>query len=538
LWCWLGMACKTLRLIVFVGLLQGGLGGAPAIAQTSKPPTSSISQADFNTVCQLSSGQPTTLVPRVPNLSQRFPPLFPPLFPTTLPSGTLGRLMLFSVSDYLNQAQERTQKQDYAGAIGAYTQALRLNPYDNSLYENRAEAFVQMGDRQAALADYNKAVEYAPESGTFAREKRAKLKMQLQDWQGANEDFTFLINRSGKSVPSFFYRDRCTVRKAMGDTQGAIADYREYRQRVPLAQPNRNDLRLPLPPPIQLTPRRRNSQFLPPQATSSVAQPYPTSNEPEPTTTRGYFARGLSRLASVFSENWTGALSDFAQVSQREPEMAIAEYYKGLAQLRLGDAQGAIASFTKTLELDPSFTATYYSRAIAYLRLQTDPTAALAFEDLNRLIAQQPEAKEAYVLQSAAYLHLRKDTKAAQQRIDDLIWKLKVTPAEAYLNRAEVFEVLALPELAIADYTQVIERDPENLVAYRNRGRLQNQAGNCAAAQSDRQIAAKIEQRQYQRALQDYKRQYPGSVAFYPIPPGIPSLEFCAPSPSLPIQKQ
>jgi len=531
------MAFKTLRFIAFVGFLQGSLWVVPAIAQTPKPSPPPISEADFNTVCQLATDQPSTMVPRVPDLSQRFPPLFPPLFPTTLPSGNLGGLILFSVSDYLNQAQERTQKQDYAGAIAAYTQALRLNPYDASLYEKRAEALVQVGDRQAALTDYNKAVEYTLANGTFALEKRAKLKMQLQDWQGANEDFTLLINRSGKSVSSSFYRDRCVARKAMGDTQGAIADYREYRQRVPLAQPNRNDLRLPFPPPIQLTPRRRTSQYVPPQTTIPTTQP-PASNEPEPTTTRGYFERGLSRLASVFSENWTGALSDFTQVSQREPELAIAEYYKGLAQLRLGDAQGAIASFTKTLELDPTFTATYYSRAIAYMLSQTDPTAALALEDLDRVIAQQPEAKKAYVLQSAAYLHLRKDAKAAQQRIDDLIWKLKVTPAEAYLNRAEAFETLALPKLAIADYTQVIERDPENPVAYRNRGRLQNQAGNCAAAQTDRQTAAKIELRQYQRALQDYKRRYPGSVAFYPVPPGIPSLEFCAPSQSLPMQKQ
>jgi len=539
------MAFKTLGLISFLGFLQSGLWVFPAIAQS----LNSTEQTDFTQICQFAKTPtpPTVAIPSTIAIPLSSPRVVPRrvIGPTQNP----GNLILHSAGDYFNQGEDYFFEENFKSAIAVYSRALRLNPYDFRIYDRRADALLAIGDRTAALDDYDQAIAYAPPNSTFVRQERASLRLQLQNWRGANEDLTLLIEaskRGGYRASSYLYRDRCIARFALGDKPGAIADYREFRKQIPRPKPpkpatkptRRTRFVTPIPPPVEIAPLRRPRRLVVPPPIGLDVLPIPTTKpEPEPTTTRGYFERGLRRLNGYSREGWLGAVSDFVEVTQREPNFAAAYYYLGVTRLRLGKPLEAIAEFNQVLKIDPTFVEVHYTRGIAYavqaIYLQDKDAVLLAIADFEQLVQQFPVEKKAYAMQSAADLYLRNDAKVAQQTIDSMIWNLKLTPAEAYLNRAKAFEVLTLPNPAIADYTRVIELDPQNAIAYRNRGNLQNQAGNCTAAQTDWQKANELNQLQYQRALQDYKRRSRNSAVLYPLLPPTPSVDFCTPAQTL-----
>jgi tetratricopeptide (TPR) repeat protein len=59
--------------------------------------------------------------------------------------------------DFLIQGEEKYEKEDYQGAIAAYTQAIVLNPNYAEAYNGRGNARYRLGDHKGAVADFNEA---------------------------------------------------------------------------------------------------------------------------------------------------------------------------------------------------------------------------------------------------------------------------------------------------------------------------------------------------------------------------------------------
>jgi len=86
-----------------------------------------------------------------------------------------------------NRGNDSWDREDLAGALQEYTEALRLNPHDGVAYCNRAVVKVKQGDLQSALADCDAAVCLDPSCArNYAN--RAYVHLQFQHVAEGLED--------------------------------------------------------------------------------------------------------------------------------------------------------------------------------------------------------------------------------------------------------------------------------------------------------------------------------------------------------------
>lgn len=236
-----------------------------------------------------------------------------------------------------------------------------------------------------------------------------------------------------------------------------------------------------------------------------------------------FFDRGLERYDK---QDYQGAIADFNQVIQLDPNNAGAYNNRGLARSELGDKKGAIADYNRAIRLQPNDAVAYNNRGLARselgdrkggiqdfnraIQLQPDYAKAYmnrgvvrnelgdqkgAIEDHNRAIQLQPNDAVAYNNRGVTRLNLG-DQKGAIEDFDQAI-RLKPNYAKAYYNRGN-FRFLHLRDAkaAIADYNQAIRFKPDFAEAYINRGLVYGMLGNRKSAIADIQKAADLFQQQ------------------------------------------
>uniref|UniRef100_A0A0A9E5R3 Serine/threonine-protein kinase BSK1-like TPR repeats domain-containing protein n=1 Tax=Arundo donax TaxID=35708 RepID=A0A0A9E5R3_ARUDO len=87
-------------------------------------------------------------------------------------------------SDLKRQAGDAFRNQDYLNASVLYTQALRVDRFDATLFSNRSLCWLRLGDGQKALDDAMKCKELRPKWAKAYCRKGAAL-MLLKDYGGA-----------------------------------------------------------------------------------------------------------------------------------------------------------------------------------------------------------------------------------------------------------------------------------------------------------------------------------------------------------------
>ncbi len=91
------------------------------------------------------------------------------------------------------EGRKKFKKQDYNGAIVAYTESLKFRPGNDSVYEYRAEAKVGIEDYEGAIEDYTKSIEldYSKRGDIFAKKylDRGIVKYNINDLEGACSDW-------------------------------------------------------------------------------------------------------------------------------------------------------------------------------------------------------------------------------------------------------------------------------------------------------------------------------------------------------------
>jgi tetratricopeptide (TPR) repeat protein len=113
---------------------------------------------------------------------------------------------------------------DYASSSYYLTKAIRLDPGDYELYEQRAIAKSFLEDNKGAENDLSIVLQLDP--GNFAAYAgRAYARVKLKKYQEAIQDFNFLI----QSEPAFqgYYLDRGLLKLELKDLDGACSDFRQ-----------------------------------------------------------------------------------------------------------------------------------------------------------------------------------------------------------------------------------------------------------------------------------------------------------------------
>ena len=109
-----------------------------------------------------------------------------------------------------------------------------------------------------------------------------------------------------------------------------------------------------------------------------AVEDYSQAIELNPEFVEAYLKRGMARYKLGDDR---GTLKDCNQALQINPNLAQAYYYQGRARYRLGYTQAAIEAYTQAIRLEPDYAQAYYHRGLANHDLKELP---LAIEDLQK----------------------------------------------------------------------------------------------------------------------------------------------------------
>ena len=190
-----------------------------------------------------------------------------------------------------------------------------------SAYYRRGIAKWDKGDRDGALADFNRAIE-VDSRHSYAYVARGYAKETKGDWDGAFADYDHAIAVDKADV--YAYYDRGGAKRKRGDLDGALADYDRA---------------------IELNPQD-----------ASV-----------------YNDRGSTKL---LKGDLSAALADFNKTIQLNPKDPKPYFHRGTVEARRGNLNEAILDYDRSIMLDSGDAKVYYGRGVAHYN-KRDWTKAL-----------------------------------------------------------------------------------------------------------------------------------------------------------------
>jgi len=180
------------------------------------------------------------------------------------PNVVITEETLVQASDYVADAKEQLIAGDMDAAIKSLTASIDANAASDT-YTLRGEAYMQMGDYQNALADFDSALQIdgvnavafydrallntrlenyeaawvdinnamsaqsmKPSGVLNLRDlyaKRGQLNLWRKNWQGAVADYTNSLARAEGSISANVYAERAEAYTALGEYENAINDY-------------------------------------------------------------------------------------------------------------------------------------------------------------------------------------------------------------------------------------------------------------------------------------------------------------------------
>ena len=253
------------------------------------------------------------------------------------------------------------------------------NRGNTEVYYNRGNAKAGLKKYEAAIEDYNQAIELNP-SYAMAYHNRGVAKADLEKYEAAIEDFTKAIELN----PNFAiaYHNRGLAKADLGDYQAAIEDYNQVIKLNPSYAMAYND---------------RGLAKVDLEKYGAAIGDFNQAIELDPSYAMAYHNRGLTK-ANL--EKYGAAIEDFTKAIELNPNFAIAYNNRGLAKADLGDYQAAIEDCNQAIELDPSYAMAYNNRGLAKADLEKYEAA---IEDFNQAIELNPKDAMSYYCRGLAY---------------------------------------------------------------------------------------------------------------------------------------
>ena len=122
-------------------------------------------------------------------------------------------------SDQYNKGVKLQESGDLAGAIAAYTKAIKIDPNKDDAYNNRGVAYLALKDYPAALADFSRAIQLSPTAEAY--NNRGNIYFSQKQFPEAISDFGESIKLKQSSEA---YTNRGTAYEESGDDNLALLD--------------------------------------------------------------------------------------------------------------------------------------------------------------------------------------------------------------------------------------------------------------------------------------------------------------------------
>lgn len=367
-----------------------------------------------------------------------------------------------------NRGVARQGLKDFSGAMADFNRTLAIAPLDAKTHYCRAVLLMILKREQAALCDFEKAVELDPSNADFHVDvllwKFDHKVLRLKEALKQSADLTNLYPQNAR-----VWEMRAWLKYLDKDYESALMD----SNRSISIEPNTHSLRVRAYLKAALG---KDLDALLDLTEAINLFPSCASNFEE---------RG--RIRARLNDD-DGASNDFAEAIKLAPRDSFLYAARGRVQ---SDFALAISDFGKAIDLEPNNPVYWNDRGYARARSK-DFTGAIA--DFDRAISLKKDAWS-FSWRGAAFREL-KEFKLA---IKDGTKAIELQPATGafYLNRAITFIDLRDTDAAVKDATKAIECDNSDERAYDIRGYARRLSGDKRGAFDDYKTALSCEPRMF-----------------------------------------
>ena len=124
--------------------------------------------------------------------------------------------------EYAKAGEAKYQNGDFQAALEDFDKAINLDPERADSYSGRGGARSELGNHEAALEDFDKAISLDPDDADFYF-NRGNCKSRLGDHNAALEDYDKAISLDSERAG--FYSNRGNCKSELGDHEAALEDY-------------------------------------------------------------------------------------------------------------------------------------------------------------------------------------------------------------------------------------------------------------------------------------------------------------------------
>jgi tetratricopeptide (TPR) repeat protein/S1-C subfamily serine protease len=260
---------------------------------------------------------------------------------------------------------------DDRGALAAISEAIRLEPEDITLLNEKANLLSKLGDERGAIVIYDLILNKGKK--VWAYSNRGNTKSDLGDKKGAIADYDIAIRINPQYANAYY--NRGTIKSELGDKKGAIADY---------------DIAIRVNPQyVSAYSNRGNAKSALGDKKGAMAD-YNIAIGINPQAADVYTNRGVAKSALGDKK---GAIADYDLAIRINPQYADAYYNRGTIKSKLGNPKGAIADYDLAIRINPKYGNAYNNRGNTKSELG-DKKGAIADYDLA--IRINPQFTEAY----------------------------------------------------------------------------------------------------------------------------------------------
>ena len=323
--------------------------------------------------------------------------------------------------------------EDYVLSIQYFNQVIKIKPYLAEPYLYRAIAKIELGDYQGADQDCSEAIDRNPFM-TQAYYARGFARRNLQFYKEATNDFTKALEFSPDAP--YLLMSRMDTRERSEDYQGAMSDLELYLR---LNSKNNNIL------------YEKGHLQLAMKDTVGAKKTFDAFIKADSTNILGWSARALLRMQL---NDKAGAIKDYTQAIKRNSTYFGDYINRGILNVQTKNFKQALLDYDKAIKLDKTSALAYYNRGLLRANLGDNNNA---LSDLKMVI------------------------------------KLDSTNYEALLQKAELENTLGDNRNAIVDYKTIIKKYQYFIPAYLGIARAEQAMGNEKGAFMYRQMADNIE---------------------------------------------
>jgi tetratricopeptide (TPR) repeat protein len=261
---------------------------------------------------------------------------------------------------------------DYSGPITFFSSAIAANSNNAAALNCRGSEYLQSGNVQMSLVDYDNAIKICPvysspyvNKGNIYHDSGDELKAEYYYSQALKYDTLY------RNI-NFLMADKAYI-----NLSSIKMNLKKYDEAIVLLKkalngsPDNNNL-------------YNNLGFAYYSKTNydSALSAFSSAIKFQPNTASYYTNRGMTKY---FLKDYNGALKDYNSVLVLDPNSAGNWYNSGKTKIELNDFTGAIADFSYALKINPQWGEAYFYRGIAYSKQNKEPEAEKDRAEARRL---------------------------------------------------------------------------------------------------------------------------------------------------------